>query len=473
MNESTGKIKSQIDKLLKQIQPLSLSDPLKAKELAEEAIKLAHENGFQHREGAALTWHAHIIMGMAGDEDVLKAARTAVELLKDAPDKLLIARAFTVLGNGLKLQCDSFEALEYYQHAIDVYKELDDIAGVSTILNNIASTYRSIGLFDEAYSAFSEAIDVLEGSDYLISKAAAVGNLASLLVEQDDPQKAESLMEQALELHRKAGTKQGEGICLRDMGKLKASLGDKTEAERYYRQALAVLSETSSNQFMGYTLFLLSNLKEEQGQFNEAEEYLVQAVEIAKQFKSQRRIADAEFDLAALRVRMGVTEDVEPAMHEFLKYLRDSGDDLEYKIDVYTSLSQLYELKEEFSTALDYYKQKCCVEKQYEALQRENDVVRVRLRAEYKRSENEKKLLEAQQKELQEANDRLQEAAERIKKLSGLLPICAYCKSIRDDSGYWNEIEAYIASHSDTEFTHGICPECAKKHFPDYNLFSE
>jgi DNA-binding response OmpR family regulator len=55
----------------------------------------------------------------------------------------------------------------------------------------------------------------------------------------------------------------------------------------------------------------------------------------------------------------------------------------------------------------------------------------------------------------------LREALARVKTLSGLLPICAWCKKIRDDKGYWNHVEAYIADHSEADFTHGICPDCA------------
>jgi hypothetical protein len=54
-----------------------------------------------------------------------------------------------------------------------------------------------------------------------------------------------------------------------------------------------------------------------------------------------------------------------------------------------------------------------------------------------------------------------------VKTLSGLLPICAHCKKIRDDKGYWNQIETYMAKRIDVEFTHGICPSCAKKFFPE------
>ena len=62
----------------------------------------------------------------------------------------------------------------------------------------------------------------------------------------------------------------------------------------------------------------------------------------------------------------------------------------------------------------------------------------------------------------------LQEAVAHVKTLSGLLPICANCKRIRDDQGYWHGVEAYLEAHSDTEFTHGICPECMKKLYPEY-----
>lgn len=62
----------------------------------------------------------------------------------------------------------------------------------------------------------------------------------------------------------------------------------------------------------------------------------------------------------------------------------------------------------------------------------------------------------------------LKSALEKVKQLGGLLPICANCKKIRDDNGYWSQIEIYIRDHSEAEFSHGICPECAKKLYPDF-----
>ncbi len=60
----------------------------------------------------------------------------------------------------------------------------------------------------------------------------------------------------------------------------------------------------------------------------------------------------------------------------------------------------------------------------------------------------------------------LQNALKEIKTLRGILPLCSYCKKIRDDKGFWEQVEVYIQKHSQADFSHGICPECLKKHFP-------
>jgi hypothetical protein len=61
----------------------------------------------------------------------------------------------------------------------------------------------------------------------------------------------------------------------------------------------------------------------------------------------------------------------------------------------------------------------------------------------------------------------LQKALAEVKTLSGMLPICAWCKKIRNDEGYWQKIEAYLKSHSNLDFTHSICNDCAKKEYPE------
>ncbi|MCA1793751.1 MAG: transporter substrate-binding domain-containing protein [Desulfobacteraceae bacterium] len=93
-----------------------------------------------------------------------------------------------------------------------------------------------------------------------------------------------------------------------------------------------------------------------------------------------------------------------------------------------------------------------------------------------KREIAEQKLKQANEtleKKVDERTRHLQDALEKVKTLRGLLPICMHCKKIRDDKGYWNQMEAYIHKHSDVEFSHSICSDCAKKYYPDMDLYND
>jgi PAS domain-containing protein len=70
-------------------------------------------------------------------------------------------------------------------------------------------------------------------------------------------------------------------------------------------------------------------------------------------------------------------------------------------------------------------------------------------------------------RELQRKIKELEAARDQIKVLGGLLPICSFCKSIRDDDGYWNQLEGYLAEHSEAMLTHSVCPTCMDKHYPE------
>jgi hypothetical protein len=72
--------------------------------------------------------------------------------------------------------------------------------------------------------------------------------------------------------------------------------------------------------------------------------------------------------------------------------------------------------------------------------------------------------------DIRRTQKKLQEAEDEIKTLKGIIPICSSCKNIRDDKGYWNQIESYIKKHSDADFTHSICPKCAKELYPDLDI---
>jgi len=91
---------------------------------------------------------------------------------------------------------------------------------------------------------------------------------------------------------------------------------------------------------------------------------------------------------------------------------------------------------------------------------------------ELKKAETDLKNLHANEvlirKELEQTLKQLQDSFVKIKELQSILPMCSYCRNIRDDKGHWSHLESYITKHTKSNFSHGICPDCLKKHFPEH-----
>lgn len=102
-------------------------------------------------------------------------------------------------------------------------------------------------------------------------------------------------------------------------------------------------------------------------------------------------------------------------------------------------------------------------------LQRDILSARVKVHIKLKCAQESLKILLAEKEKL--IND-LNDAMENIKTLKGILPICSCCKKIRDDKGYWSQVETYISKHSDAVFSHSMCIDCAKKLYPDIDFDS-
>ncbi len=106
------------------------------------------------------------------------------------------------------------------------------------------------------------------------------------------------------------------------------------------------------------------------------------------------------------------------------------------------------------------------IQQPYDFIFRELDTANKNLKGEIKtriKIENERELL----------IQKLQNALTDVKTLTGLIPICSHCKNIRNDEGYWTQLEAYIQEHSDAMFSHSICRECAEKYYPDLDIYDK
>jgi DNA-binding response OmpR family regulator len=125
-------------------------------------------------------------------------------------------------------------------------------------------------------------------------------------------------------------------------------------------------------------------------------------------------------------------------------------------VDFISKPFQIEELLARVQTHLELRRLRVRLERQAADLQRTNEQLQKEM-AERSRT----------QKALREKNAQLATALANVKSLSGLLPICSHCKKIRDDKGYWSQVESYVQAHSQATFTHGLCPECIKKYYPE------
>ena len=94
--------------------------------------------------------------------------------------------------------------------------------------------------------------------------------------------------------------------------------------------------------------------------------------------------------------------------------------------------------------------------------------INIQLGSANRRLEEEIEFRHRSEKDKERLIRQLQDALKEVKKLQGLIPICSICKKIRDDEGSWNQLETYISQHSEAQFSHGLCPECAEKHYGKY-----
>jgi len=160
-------------------------------------------------------------------------------------------------------------------------------------------------------------------------------------------------------------------------------------------------------------------------------------------------------------VHIVITDWMMPEMNglEVLKKIRERDEKSFCYIILLTAKNNTIDVIEGISSGADEY-----IIKPFD-----KEELAVRVRAGQRIVKLQQELL-ATNKEQKKLITELESALSQIRQLSGLLPICSYCKKIRDDKGYWNQLEVYIRDHSETEFTHGICPECSKVLISDYDL---
>lgn len=244
---------------------------------------------------------------------------------------------------------------------------------------------------------------------------------------------------------------------------------------------MLALDFSRKRQFIGVEGSMLTNLgyiAYNRQQYDAALEYYSAAMEIADKFDDSFQIANLHRNIGEVYLaqrRFG------EAKHMLAVALRIAhrGQYKDMNLSVRILLHQLYHQSLDYRRAylamranariadLNYIAD---LEKAVEEMRIKYQIERKDQDAAFLKYQNEKLQFQIAEKEKAQAElnstiGRLEEALSQIRVLKGFLPICSYCKKIRDENNEWHQLETYISNHSDAKFSHGLCPECIKKHY--------
>ncbi|MEM7310309.1 MAG: tetratricopeptide repeat protein [Planctomycetota bacterium] len=458
--------------------------------LGAEALELLARSPDPKRElqlRLDLSWDA----STHGDTGVgIAHAEQAHALATQLDDASGLARAEYHEALGHWYGCEPDQAIALLQRALERQRELDEDAAVATSLTLLGAIHRSRSAYDESLACHLEALDLAEDASaaarsqnnialiywaldenerargYLelavqayrkldndMARAQALGNLGLILIELGEPAEALPVLAEALELQERFGNARSRAKLLSNLAFAHDRLGDADRALETYQQALELREQLGDEWGLARTLGAIAGMAEERGDFEQALGLYERAAAAAKR-------ADARDELSHILGRQAHVHEALGAHREALRALQDQVA-LVAELDRAETLRRISELEGRTTLAAQ------------EVLLLRERLVRnralgaalatlavgalgwvfflVRRRAHLK--------LQAVHARLAEHTVELEEARGEIRELKQLLPICSYCKSVRDDVGRWQPVEDYLYDRGG-RLTHGICPEC-------------
>lgn len=442
------------------------SDPERSLALAQKAQAAAREARDVRGEAEALNYIAYGYRNQSLLDLARQHAEDSARLYVGAEDSWGESQAYNTLG---LIEADAgrvAEALEYHLKALAIRERTADKEGLGYSFNNLGNVYRSMGEYEqaleyhlqglalkielgnrgsEAYSHHNIGLVYFVMGDHANALASyrrglaireqlddhrGIGvslNAIGQVEAQTDPAAALRTYERALALRRGAGDERGEMATELNLGDVYRRMNDLSRATAAFNRALAIGDRIDAPLMRSNALKALADVEATRGDYQAAYRHQVLHQEARDRMFNQQNAERLQ------RLQVAHEADRQQRQIRLLEQegaLRDA--ELAQVRTTRTALAAIAGLVL-LSLALLYGRFR--LKHQSEA--------RFRAQAEA-----------------------LAEALDRVQALKGLLPICASCKKIRGDNGYWTQVEAYVSEHSAAEFTHSICPSCADTLYP-------
>lgn len=354
------------------------------------------------------------------------------------------------------------QALDAFTQASELRREQHDSLGVARTLTNIGKTYHDWGQYDRARAVFDEAIAIATKIDSQVPLGYALNSLAALNIDAGDLPGARAQLAQSIAAYQRASarfTPSDSASVWSLNGETSATLllreGRAAAALPLLDSLLAASERLQADDGIARSALLLGQAYHALGDQGRARRYLARALDASRRVGTRMLTLEVLRQSAALEESSSTPTAALPFLHGY-QALRDT-------IFNQTAAKRIAVMEARAAT---------------ERQLRENDQLRRRITigslallaaagllaiAGYygRKVRMHAASVEQANAQLAQANDELRTALVEVRTLKGLIPICAWCKKVRDDEGYWESVESYVSARSEASFSHGICSSCA------------
>ncbi len=408
------------------------TDRRKAIEFGEQGLELLKKTGDKKLESIILNELCWAYQCIGEYQTALEYGFRNLEITDITNDEISRSDTFNRIGIVYYKLSNIDEALDYFLKSLRILEESNEILKISSLLNNISIIYSSLNDESAALNYCNRAIEISEKHGCLTNLANSLNNAGSIFRRADELEKALEYYQRALEIRQDLGETWKIARVLTNIGMIHDDLNDHDKALDCFFRALEIEMEKGDIIDASQTLLSISLSYASTNRFKEAYEYV-------------------EKGLAKI----------------------DRIDSPGIRRSIYQSCSEVCETIGNFREALEFHKKYKTLNDEIYTEDSSRKVNELRVEYESDKKERETEINRLRNIELARTNEDLKKALNEVKHLSGLLPICSLCKKIRDDNGYWEQIESYISDHSEALFSHGLCPECMRKLYPEITMHNK
>jgi tetratricopeptide (TPR) repeat protein len=362
------------------------------------------------------------------------------------------------------------ESLLNHNENADLMLEAGRIGEATAALGNCGAIMIYLRDRAGAYETQQKVIELALANNLSVELGRALINSSAILIERREFADAIENITRAKSIFEELEHPQGIAYSLAILAKVAEQQERYDDALAFINQATKIREEKCSDmeKILSYTAY--GQILIAAGKPALAEEYCRKALKLATEGKLTRHRVHILLDLARSMVDRNLTTSANEIIEEVRTQMLDTDGNQDSSVYLLQLQSRIHYQENDLENAYKLLNSYIEEKEKLQSAQRDEEISRLKLAAEINTFLKEKQLIVAKDKEIQETNLKLRTAIDQVRTLRGILPICPGCKRIRDNDGYWQQIESYISSHSVAQFSHSLCHDCVEKLYPDIQL---